>query len=559
MIVRELLTRIGFQVDKKSEKKAEGTFERLKKSAGKLGIALSAGAIALGFKKVLDAASDVDETMNVVSTAFEDQTDAVLEWARVSGDAAGRSQFAMREYAATLGAVVGPTLGSAEATAELSTNMAQLAVDLGSFFNASDEEALDAIRAGLIGSQEPLLRFGVNMKVAALDAFALAQGLGKTTKDMTEAEKTMLRYQFILDRTTKAQGDAEKTAAGFANQSKRLWGNVRDLAVGIGQELLPAATAVLTGFNKLLGVVKGPLTLALRSILNVFKFIGATIGGIAVGISQLGVINTAVFGLMLAKLLALKFATVALTLATIKLKLIAFAGFLLWAAAIVGVILLVEDLWLAFSSGKGVLAGLAKEFMALAEENDSYLTATRLVIQNALDFWIQFFFGVEHGTWKMGEAIRGAVRWIGEFMVESMSASADLIKAVWAGISDFILEKMLDLTGFINDNFKPAADAVVEVLTSAIGLVSDLGLGDLMARFGFAGPENIAVPGSPAALAAAAAGGGDVRSTQQININVDAPGGDAAAIAGAVGSAASRGAAEGNRQTAQQLLVGGAS
>jgi hypothetical protein len=549
MIVRELLTRIGFQVDKKGEQQAKSTFERLKGAANSLGLALSAGAIAIGFKRVVDAASDVEETMNVVSTAFEDQTDAVLAWAKASGEAAGRSEFAMREYAATLGAVVGPTLGSAEATADLSTNMAQLAVDLGSFFNATDEEALDAIRAGLIGSQEPLLRFGVNMKVAALDAFALSEGLGKTTKDMNEAEKTMLRYRFILARTTKAQGDAEKTAEGFANQSKRLWGNMRTLAVAIGQELLPAATAIVTAFAKFVGLVSGPLSMALRAILNVFKFLGATIGGILVGVKQLGIVTTAVFGLMLLKIAALKSATFALKLEILATKLIAFAGFILMAAVIAGVIILIDDLWAGFTKGEGVLAGLGKEFMALAE--------TRLVLQNALDFWIEYFFGVDHGMARLGQSIRDGFSAFGQFMADSVQASADLIRAIIDIMAEFILNRLLDLTGFLNDNFKPAVDAIVEGLTAMVGFVSDIGLGDLAARFGFTGPENIVAPGSPAAAAAAAAAG-NATANQTINVNVDAKGGDPAAIGAATGAAVTRAGDAVLRKTKQQLLAGGA-
>jgi hypothetical protein len=557
MIVRELLTRIGFQVDKKGEQQAKSTFERLKGAANSLGLALSAGAIAIGFKRVVDAASDVEETMNVVSTAFEDQTDAVLAWAKASGEAAGRSEFAMREYAATLGAVVGPTLGSAEATADLSTNMAQLAVDLGSFFNATDEEALDAIRAGLIGSQEPLLRFGVNMKVAALDAFALSEGLGKTTKDMNEAEKTMLRYRFILARTTKAQGDAEKTAEGFANQSKRLWGNMRTLAVAIGQELLPAATAIVTAFAKFVGLVSGPLSMALRAILNVFKFLGATIGGILVGVKQLGIVTTAVFGLMLLKIAALKSATFALKLEILATKLIAFAGFILMAAVIAGVIILIDDLWAGFTKGEGVLAGLGKEFMALAEENDSYLTATRLVLQNALDFWIEYFFGVDHGMARLGQSIRDGFSAFGEFMALTIELSNQRIKDTWAALSTFIIEKMQAVVDFLTDTLKPITDGIVEGMTDLVGLASDLGLGDLAKTFGFAGPENIAAPGSPAAAAAAAAAG-NATANQTINVNVDAKGGDPAAIGAATGAAVTRAGDAVLRKTKQQLLAGGA-
>jgi len=528
VIVRELLTRIGYDVDPKAEKKAKSGFQRVKDAAGKLGIALSAGLVAVGFKKVLDLASDVDETMNVVTTAFEDQTDAVLAWARESGDAAGRSEFAMREYAATLGAVVGPTLGSAEATAELSTNMAQLAVDLGSFFNATDEDALQALRSGLVGQSEPLLRFGVAMNVAALDAFALEQGLGKTTKQMSQAEKVMLRYQFILANTTKAHGDAEKTSAGFANQTKRLMGNLHDIAVAIGKEFVPGAADMLVSLNDILKTIKGPLVSALRLLVAPIKLVVTTIAGLAVGLTQMGTVGKVVFAALLGAILAIK-APFIITFTII--------GGLIFAA-----LLIVEDLWLALTEGKGVIAGLASEFMTFFEESGSALAAFGGILTTAIDFWIEKIFGVPDAMETMVGAVvdglQAASMAVGDFIIGALAE----VRRMLSVAKEVILGTMLDIVGFFSDKLEPFINRVSGFFSAAGELAGALGLG---------GPERITAPGSPAA------GGGDVNANQNIEVNVNAPGGDGAGIAAVVGPVVGRAAADGNRRTAQQLLAGG--
>lgn len=533
MIVRELLTRIGYDVDPKAEQKAKSGFKRVKDAAGKLGIALSVGAVALGFKKTLDLASDVEETMNVVSTAFEDQTSAVLAWAKESGEAAGRSEFAMREYAATVGAVVGPTLGSAEATAELSTDMAQLAVDLGSFFNATDDDALQALRSGLVGQSEPLLRFGVAMNVAALDAFALEQGLGKTTKKMSQAEKITLRYRFILANTAKAQGDAERTSAGYANQQKRLGGNLKDLAIVIGKFFLPTMATVLQVINAVVVELKGPFVIALRLLTAPIKLVATTIAGLVVGLTQMGTVSKIVFSAMLGLILAIK-APFIITFAII--------GGLILAA-----LLLVEDLWLGLTEGKGVMAGVAKEFMRFFDETGSALAALGGILATALDYWIERFFGVSNATDKVADAMRSAGTAVSDFFVAVIDEAAvkvtalrdtiiDLPRAIWQAIKNILpglaeLSKRLDPGGVLS------------------GFISSIGLGDI---FGGAGPKSIAAPGSPAA------GGGGVSSQQSIEVNVNAPGADGPAVAAAVAPAVGRAAADGNRRTAQQLLLGGA-
>jgi hypothetical protein len=227
------------------------------------------------------------------------------------------------------------------------------------------------------------------------------------------------------------------------------------------------------------------------------------------------------------------------------------------AVAIAGLIIIIDDLWAGITKGEGVLAGLVKNFQALAEENDSYLTATRLTLQTALDHWIWYFTGVEHGSFKMGEAIRGFFRGIGDFMAETIELSNQRIMDTWAALSTFIIEKMQAVVDFLTDTLKPITDGIVEGMTDLVGLASDFGLGDLAKTFGFAGPTNIAAPGSPAARAAAARAG-DVNARQSIEVNVNATGGDPKAIAGAVAPAVGRAAGDANRQTAQQLLAGGA-
>lgn len=528
-IVRELLTRIGYVVDPKAEKKAKDGFQRVKDAAGKLGIALSAGLVAAGFKRTLDAASDVEETMNVVTTAFEDQTEAVLQWARDSGEAAGRSEFAMREYAATLGAVVGPTLGSAEATAELSTNMAQLAVDLGSFFNATDEDALQALRSGLVGQAEPLLRFGVAMNVAALDAFALEQGLGKTTKQMSQAEKITLRYRFILDQTQKAQGDAEKTSAGFANQTKRLVGNVRDIAVAIGKQFLPGAADLLVTLNGILKTIKGPLVAALRLLTAPIKVAVTTVAGLAVGLTQMGRVAQVVFAGLLGAVLALK-APFIITGAII-------------AAIIFGTLLIIEDLWKGLTEGEGVLAGLTGEFQHWEKETGSTFDAVGKIFENAVDFWIQELTGVEGATEGTLNEIFMSAQALGKSTTEFFGEQADLIFGFWDDVFTRIGKVVSE---FISEWLEPLFDKVRPFIDRIGGFGSAVGR---LATGGDFFGGGITPPG--------AARGGDVNSNQTVDININAPNGDAQAIGKATGDAVRNAGAEMFRRTQQQLAVGG--
>jgi hypothetical protein len=239
-VLRELVARLGFQVDAQGFKKAESSVDKLKSGLQKLGQVASLAGIGVGIKKIVDLASDANETANVLGEVFGPAGAAqVKEWSATVATEVGRSQYQLQEFAGRLGAMLGPMVQNKGAAQEMSTTLSKLAVDLGSFFNATDEEALIALRAGISGESEPLKRFGVVLQDATLQEFAHAQGINKKISAMNVAEKTDLRYQFILANTATAQGDAARTSGSYANASKALGGAMRDLGTEMGQSVMP--------------------------------------------------------------------------------------------------------------------------------------------------------------------------------------------------------------------------------------------------------------------------------------------------------------------------------
>lgn len=554
MIVRQLLTGIGYVVDKKSEKTANDSFEQVKGWAKNAAQFLVAGALAQGFRVAIGYASKANENLNVINVAFEEQAKTVLDWARTSGEAVGRSEYAMREYASVLGAIAKPTLGSAKATAQMSTDLAQLAVDIGSFYDATDEEALDAIRAGLIGSAEPLYRFGVVMNEAALKTFAESKGIRKLVKDMSAAEKMTLRYQFIMQQAAQAQGDAANTSGSYANQIKRLQGNLRNILTDVGTEFLDNAAGLLVILNKILVVLRGPITIAFRSVANAIRFTTAVIIGLWEEFKKLDAVTKVVLTALLVRTLALH------------------APWLVWgaliAAAVGGVILILDDLWVAMKGGDSATASIIGNIKLLKEETGSYSKAVRLSLQESLDYWIEYFSGVKHGSWRIGEFIRNdwrtwaddvgfvgdalgilardfdstikgaidrAIAWVrsrwpafSDFLKQPIGPAIDTISKWFDGLVEDIEASFENMGESIKQMFERAGDAIYDVLKRIVGWFGELidpvlekiegilnlgglggwlgnvlgGLGDIDKLAGLVEPLQVAAPGSPAALAA---------------------------------------------------------
>lgn len=127
----------------------------------------------------------------------------------------------------------------------MSKNLTQLGYDLSSFFNISFEDAMLKLQSGISGELEPLRRLGYDLSVARLQQEALNLGIEKSVMNMTQAEKSQLRYYAIMTQVTVAQGDMARTLNAPANQLRVLQAQVTQCARALGNIFIPVLNAVL--------------------------------------------------------------------------------------------------------------------------------------------------------------------------------------------------------------------------------------------------------------------------------------------------------------------------
>jgi hypothetical protein len=82
--------------------------------------------------------------------------------------------------------------------AEMAITLAGLAGDLASFYNTSVDMADTALQSVYTGETESLKKYGIVMTEANLKAYALTQGITKQYSAMSQAERIMLRYNYVL-------------------------------------------------------------------------------------------------------------------------------------------------------------------------------------------------------------------------------------------------------------------------------------------------------------------------------------------------------------------------
>jgi len=349
-VLREIVASFAVKVDdqplSKLDKRIEATKQRWRNMATVAVTAL--GAATFAAYNFVAAASRVEENLNILRTTFKGNSDAIIAWSRTFGKVVGRSEFGLQESVSKLGALLTTMLqGTGAPIDEMSKKLSELVVDLASFWNTTEGEALLRLQSGLVGETEAVRRYGVDISDAALRQEAEKLGLGGQYKNMDNSRKVLLRYQKILKDTALAQGDAAKTADSWANMTRRVSDQTKDLAVRMGQKLMPAAKSVLYVVSNLITAFQ-----ELRlSISNIFE--AAMITGLSLTAAKLVYMRKEIF--QAAKNLKLLVDIMWIWAGAQKLALLRFG---LLSAAAAALYLIVEDT-LGFFKGYDSALGMA--------------------------------------------------------------------------------------------------------------------------------------------------------------------------------------------------------
>ena len=239
------------------QKSVNGLGSSLRSLAGMVGVAFGVAQIVNFGKEAISLASDLNEVQNVVDTAFGSMSDQVDAWSKNSIKQFGMSELSAKQMASTYMAMsVGSGL-QGQGAADMAMKTAERAVDISSFYNKSLEESDAMLKSIWTGETESLKQIGVVMTQTNLDAFALANGFGKTTSEMTQGEQIMLRYQYVMDQTRLAAGDFVKTQDSWANQTKILSEQWKQFLSIMGGALIQVLTPALQFLNQFMAVLIG--------------------------------------------------------------------------------------------------------------------------------------------------------------------------------------------------------------------------------------------------------------------------------------------------------------
>lgn len=284
------------------------------KSLGDLGKTVAFAVIAKQATdlavNLVNLASDAEETGNKFRVTFRDIQTQANAVAKNLADNYGLSSRASQQLLADTGDLLSGFGFTQKEALRLSEQVNTLAVDLASFTNFSGgaEGASQALTKGLLGEREALKSLGIAITEADITRLAKEKGI---VTELTRQTKAALTLELALSQSANAIGDFERSQDSFAAQSKILTAEVDNLAVELGQQLIPIAKDLVAVAQEVVGWFSD-LSDGNKQLLLTLVGLAAAAGPVAIGI---GAISTAA-GFLVANPLFLAIGAVgALTLA----------------------------------------------------------------------------------------------------------------------------------------------------------------------------------------------------------------------------------------------------
>lgn len=160
----------------------------------------------------INIASDLTEVQNVVDATFGKYSHLVDKMAKTSIPEFGMSELTVKQISSRFQAM-GTAMGFAQGKmADMSLELTALTADMASFYNMEQKDVAEDLEAIFTGQTRPMRTYGIDLTQATLKEWALSQGMNANIESMTQAEKTMLRYQYTISHLTSAQGDFARTS-----------------------------------------------------------------------------------------------------------------------------------------------------------------------------------------------------------------------------------------------------------------------------------------------------------------------------------------------------------
>ena len=193
----------------------------------------------------ISKATEYTETLNLFTVSMGQYAEEAYNYAQKVSAILGIDPAEWMKNQGIFNSIITGFGVAGDKAAYMSQNLTQLAYDLSSFYNISVTDAFQKVQSGISGELEPLRRLGYDLSVARLEQERLNLGIETSVQNMTQAEKSQLRYYAMMTQVTQVQGDMARTLQSPANMLRVLRMQLNLVARELGNLFIPILRAVL--------------------------------------------------------------------------------------------------------------------------------------------------------------------------------------------------------------------------------------------------------------------------------------------------------------------------
>lgn len=259
----------------KDVEKLRKTTDKATTSTSKLGSALKGAFTFAGVKRLtmtalgwMNEAIDYTEQLNLFNVVFDNTEKNGKQMFSELGKSALNFQYRLNEafgtnktqtlYMQGIFQSMGETVGIDDKySAIMSETMTKLTYDLASLYNKTESATAEAIRAGVYAGQtKPLRSYGIDVTQMSMQPILDSLGIDEQVKNMSQAEKEILRYLATMKQAQIAMGDLANTIESPSNQLKVFRQQLVEAKVDLSSLFIGGLSNILPYANAFLMVTK---------------------------------------------------------------------------------------------------------------------------------------------------------------------------------------------------------------------------------------------------------------------------------------------------------------
>lgn len=168
----------------------------------------------------ITASADWVENLNLLEVVFGESADAAKEFVKATADNLGLDVNELAQYASTFKQMANAMGQAAETGTQMSKALTYLALDISSLRNVDIKTAMSDLASGIAGQVKPVRKYGADITEDSINAFLRPYGM--STRNLSQADKQLVRSLLLIRQLKDAWGDMAKTIDTFSNQQRVL-------------------------------------------------------------------------------------------------------------------------------------------------------------------------------------------------------------------------------------------------------------------------------------------------------------------------------------------------